>query len=221
MQMNLCLSGLGGCYGKVAYPAVLQEAVVRIREAHPDAVTFNEACRNDVARIARRTGYHMRFSRVIYFGEPFSCLHPVGRGLYGDAVLTKAPVESSDSRPFEAQAGPERRDWLCVTTRVDVEVCTAHLATRDNIEVAANGPQCVELDAVLARHARVRSVIFAVTSTVARPARPAASGHAPTARPSKRPAFSRSTEPARSARPWRRWCRPHIPTTTTCWSAPS
>ena len=39
MQMNLCLSGLAGCYGKVAYPAVVEEAVARIREARPDAVT--------------------------------------------------------------------------------------------------------------------------------------------------------------------------------------
>ena len=57
LQMNLCLSGLAGCYGKAAYPAVVREAVARIREAHPGAVTFNEACRSDVARIARRTGY--------------------------------------------------------------------------------------------------------------------------------------------------------------------
>lgn len=160
LQMNVCLSGLGGCYGKVAYPAVLEEAVARIRQAHPDAVTINEACGNDVALIARRTGYQMRFSRVIYFGEPFSCVDPGGRGVYGDAVLTKAPVESSDSRPFETQAGPERREWLCVSTRVGVEVCTTHLATRDSVEVAANGPQCVQLGALLARHARVRSVIF-------------------------------------------------------------
>ena len=26
MQMNLCLSGLAGCYGKAAYPAVVEEA---------------------------------------------------------------------------------------------------------------------------------------------------------------------------------------------------
>jgi hypothetical protein len=44
MQMNLCLSGLAGCDTKVHYPAGVQEAVARIREAHPDAVTFNEAC---------------------------------------------------------------------------------------------------------------------------------------------------------------------------------
>src|SRR5436309_2828215 len=48
MQMNLCLSGLAGCYGKVAYPAGVEEAIRRIREAHPDAVTVNEACSNDV-----------------------------------------------------------------------------------------------------------------------------------------------------------------------------
>ena len=81
MQMNLCLSGLAGCYGKAAYPAVVEEAVARIREAGPDAVTFNEACRGDIARIARRTGYQLRFSRVIYRGERLRCVRPAGRGL--------------------------------------------------------------------------------------------------------------------------------------------
>src|SRR3954469_9985066 len=62
MQMNLCLSGLAGCYGKAAYPAVVEEAVARIRAARPDAVTLNEACRSDAALIARQTGYHLGFS---------------------------------------------------------------------------------------------------------------------------------------------------------------
>jgi len=160
MQMNLCLSGLAGCYGKVAYPAVVQEAVARIRQARPDAVTFNEACRNDVARIARRTGYHLRFSRVIYRGERLRCVRPGGRGLFGDAVLTDAAIESTDNHDFEAQAGIERRRWLCVTTRVDVDVCTAHLNTLSATEVAGNDAQCVELAALLARRASARTVIF-------------------------------------------------------------
>ena len=63
MQMNLCLSGFAGCYGKVAYPAGVDEAVARILDARPDAVTLNETCRRDVARIARRTGYHLRSRR--------------------------------------------------------------------------------------------------------------------------------------------------------------
>jgi endonuclease/exonuclease/phosphatase family metal-dependent hydrolase len=160
LQMNLCLSGLAGCYGKAAYPAVVEEAVARIREAAPDAVTFNEACRSDIAGIARRTGYHLRFSRVIYRGERLSCVRPGGRGLFGDAVLTEAAIESTDSQDFEAQAGIERRRWLCVTTRVDVDVCTAHLNTRTTIEVAGNDAQCVELAARLARRAAARTVIF-------------------------------------------------------------
>jgi endonuclease/exonuclease/phosphatase family metal-dependent hydrolase len=160
MQMNLCLSGLGECYGKVAYPAVVKEAVTRIRGARPDAVTFNEACGGDAARIARRTGYHLRFSRVIYGGKPLACINPGGRGLFGDAVLSRAAIKSADSAPFRAQAGVERREWLCVTTGVDVEVCTAHLATLEPDEVAANGPQCTELGALLARRAIARTVIF-------------------------------------------------------------
>src|SRR5918997_1097442 len=160
MQMNLCLSGLAGCYGKAAYPAVVGEAVARIREARPDAVTLNEVCRSDVAVIARRTGYHLRFSRVIYGGELLRCVQPGGRGLFGDAVLTVAGIESADSKDFEGQAGPERRRWLCVTTRGDVDVCTAHLNTRSTIEIAGNDAQCAELAALLARRASARTVLF-------------------------------------------------------------
>ncbi len=160
MQTNLCLSGLAGCYRKVDYPAGVQEAVAQIREARPDAVTVNEACSGDVARIARQTGYHLRFSRVIYYGKPLPCIKPGGRGLFGDAVLTKAAIQGAESQPFEAQAGPEQRQWLCVSTRVGVEVCTAHLASHETVEVAANAPQCAELRALLARRATGRSVIF-------------------------------------------------------------
>ena len=160
MQMNLCLSGLASCFGRVAYPGVVDEAVTRIREAHPSAVTFNEACRNDVALIARRTGYHLRFSRVIYGGRPLRCVRPGGRGLFGDAVLTRAAVESTVSRPFAAQEGIERREWLCVATRAGVEVCTAHLNTREPDEVAGNDAQCAELRTVLAPRAARRTVIF-------------------------------------------------------------
>jgi endonuclease/exonuclease/phosphatase family metal-dependent hydrolase len=160
MQMNLCLSGLAGCYGKAAYPAVVEEAVALVREAGPDAVTFNEACRGDIARIARRTGYHLRFARVIYRGERLRCVRPGGRGLFGEAVLTAAAIESAASQEFEAQAGIERRRWLCVTTRVAVDACTAHLNTRSTVEVAGNDAQCAELATLLARRAAARTAIF-------------------------------------------------------------
>jgi len=160
MQMNLCLSGLADCYGKVDYPAGVKDVVARIREARPDAVTLNETCSGDIALIARRTGYHLRFSRVIYNDRPLPCVRPGGRGLFGDAVLTSAAIERTESQPFAAEAGPERRQWLCVSTRASVDVCTAHLASPEPDEVAANAPQCSELKSVLARRAAAHTVIF-------------------------------------------------------------
>jgi endonuclease/exonuclease/phosphatase family metal-dependent hydrolase len=160
MQMNLCLSGIAGCYARVHYPAGIEEAIGRIREAHPDAVTFNEACSGDVALIARQTGYQARFSTVIYYGKPLPCIRPKGRGLFGDAVLTRATAESSESDAFRAQDGPERRRWLCVTTAAAIDVCTAHLASHEPDEAAANAPQCAELRGVLAHRASARAVIF-------------------------------------------------------------
>jgi len=160
MQMNLCLSGLGGCYARVKYPAVVREAITRVREANPDAVTFNEACSGDVALIAKRTGYHVRFSKVIYNGKLLRCIRPGGRGFFGDAVLSKASILGAVSQPFKMQAGPERREWLCVSTSIGVDVCTAHLAAHEPDEVAANKPQCAELGVILARRAAARAVIF-------------------------------------------------------------
>ena len=160
MQMNLCLSGLAGCFGKVDYPAGVDEASARIGELHPDAVTLNEVCSGDVAVIARRTGYHVGFSRVIYEGQFLPCIHPRGRGLFGDAVLTRSAIKSTVSRAFEAQSGPERRRWLCARTGVGVDVCTAHLASAEADEVAANDPQCAELRTLLARRAAAGTVIF-------------------------------------------------------------
>src|SRR3954454_21603063 len=86
MQMNLCLSGFAGCYGKVAYPGGVEEAVARIRDARPDAVTLTESSHRDVAQISRRTGYHLRFSSVTVSGEPLRCIRPGGRAHFGDAV---------------------------------------------------------------------------------------------------------------------------------------
>ena len=160
MQMNLCLSGIADCYVKVAYPAALQEAAALIREARPDAVTISEACRGDVAQIARQTGYHLRFSTVIYGGRPFRCVQPGGRGVFGDSVLTKAAIVSSHNHAFTAQTDKERRRWLCASTVGQIEVCTAHLDTRSAVEAPGNDAQCAELAAILARRSAAHTVIF-------------------------------------------------------------
>ena len=162
VQMNLCLSGLAGCYGKTDYPAVVWDAMSRIREVAPDAITLNEACRSDAGRIARRMGYDFRFSTVIYHGEPLRCIRPEGRGSFGNAVLTRAPIVASESHAFAAQDGIEQRRWLCATTRLDQDVCTAHLSTRSTATTAsANDAQCAELAEFLADRPTGRVVVFA------------------------------------------------------------
>jgi endonuclease/exonuclease/phosphatase family metal-dependent hydrolase len=97
---------------------------------------------------------------VIYLGERLPCIRPAGRGLFGDAVLTRAAVARTDSHDFTAQLGIERRRWLCVSTRVGVDVCTAHLNTRASSELAGNDAQCAELSTLLARRASAGAVIF-------------------------------------------------------------
>ncbi|HTP18586.1 MAG TPA: hypothetical protein VMJ65_03210 [Solirubrobacteraceae bacterium] len=102
----------------------------------------------------------MRFSIVIYGVGPLRCIRPEGRGVFGDAVLTKATGESSESQAFKAQTDIERRRWLCVATRTDIDVCTAHVSERTPLEVAANDGQCTELATLLERRAAFRTVIF-------------------------------------------------------------
>ncbi len=87
LQMNPCLSGLAPC---LEYPEVIREAITVIRGHRPDAVTLNEVCSRDVARIAQRTGYHRRLSAVPYGGRPLPCRAPSGRGVFGNALLTAA-----------------------------------------------------------------------------------------------------------------------------------
>ena len=160
VQMNLCLSGIATCYGLVAYPAGVREATSVIRRTRPDAVTFSEACRGDIARIAVRTGYHVAFEGVLYRGKPLECVDPGSRGLFGDAVITRAAIVGSASRPFTSQAGIEQRGWLCVATRIGVEVCTAHLNSRSPAEIAGNDGQCAELGAVLGRRGAGLTLVF-------------------------------------------------------------
>jgi endonuclease/exonuclease/phosphatase family metal-dependent hydrolase len=146
LQMNLCLSGLAPC---LEYPEVIREAITVIREERPDAVTLNEVCSRDVARIARRTGYHRQFSTVVYGGGTLPCRAPSGRGVFGNALLTAAPIAGTVDRRFSAQSiDPEQRRWLCVATEQRVTVCTTHLSSPTELRTAVLR-QCAEFTEVL------------------------------------------------------------------------
>lgn len=161
LQLNLCLSGLAGCFDDTAYPAVVEEAIATIHAAQPDAVTVNEACSGDVARIAEETGMDFRFATVIYRGAPLPCVDPAGRGVFGNAVLTRATITSAQDQAFQAQLGSEERRWLCVRTADEVRVCTAHLSVAGSPEQAAtNQAQCEELSAVLGSAGARTATVF-------------------------------------------------------------
>ncbi len=152
LQMNLCLSGFAECFDATRYPRVVEEAIDVITARTPSAVTVNEACSGDIARVAKEAGYHLRFAPVLVHGQWLPCADPYSRGVYGNAVLTKQPIRSSAGRAFTAQVrGEERRRWLCVETAGQVNVCTAHLSTRGSKAArAAHRSQCNELAAVVA-----------------------------------------------------------------------
>lgn len=150
LQMNLCLSGKASCFDRATYPAVVDDAVREVEDQRPDAVTVNEGCRRDVAELARRTGMHLRFAPVLVGGQPLRCSDPVGRGVFGIAVLTRSRVGASESRAFADPAGAEERRWLCVTSYRHVSVCTAHLDVRSSPGARrANDRECTELARVL------------------------------------------------------------------------
>jgi endonuclease/exonuclease/phosphatase family metal-dependent hydrolase len=152
--MNLCASGYAGCFARTAYPKILDEVVDRVRTHRVDALTLNEACSGDVAEIAERTGYHYRFAAVVYRGAPLDCKTPTGRGVFGNAVLTKEAVRGSRDAAYSVFSGVEERRWLCVTTARRVNVCTSHLSTDGEAAGSANSVQCAELADVLSSYGR-------------------------------------------------------------------
>ena len=163
LQMNLCLSGMAACFEDTQYPGILREATDVITAHKPSAVSFNEACRGDIGHIAEQTRYHVRFAPVLVRGHRLPCVDPAGRGVFGNAVITREAIDSSDARPFAAQVnGEEQRGWICVATVQEVHVCTAHLSTRDSVAPrAANANQCAELAAVAASRDADGAVIVA------------------------------------------------------------
>jgi len=161
LQMNLCLSGISGCYPRTAYPDVLDEAAAQVVDHEPQVVTLNETCSGDARAMAHRTGYHLRFAAVRYGAGGLPCVKPGGRGLFGIAVLTRAPIVSSRDQAFSVQADLEERRWVCATTTRAVTACTAHLSTRGTAHARrANDAECRELRGVLARYDAAGTTVF-------------------------------------------------------------
>jgi hypothetical protein len=136
LQMNLCDSGLAGCYtGR----SVTQAAAV-IRAEAPDLITLNEVCRDDVSTLelaladvdpndATVSAFQPALDRRT--GGPFRCRNgqPYGIGLVarGQPPFRGYPT-AGGVYPIQDSADPEQWAWLCLGTAA-FAACTTHLAS--------------------------------------------------------------------------------------------
>ena len=136
LQMNLCDSGLAGCYTGRSVTA----AVAVIRDQAPDLVTLNEVCRDDVSILERAlagsdqvgvTASTFQPARDRRTGASFRCRdgQPYGIGLVVRLPLPDRGFTSTRSGiyPIQDAADAEERAWLCVDTGL-FAACTTHLA---------------------------------------------------------------------------------------------
>ncbi len=144
LQMNLCDSGLAGCYTGRS----VAEAAAVIRDEAPDLVTLNEVCRVDVVVLERAlaatgrggaTASAFQPARDRRTGDAVRCLDgsPYGIGM----VARRSPSArgfTAGIYPVQDAADPEERAWLCWDAAT-FEACTTHLA---NSNPAVARAQC-------------------------------------------------------------------------------
>jgi Endonuclease/Exonuclease/phosphatase family len=136
LQMNLCNSGLAGCYTGLAVATALEV----IHAQAPDVVTLNEVCRGDIAVIERGFGAAAAAFRPAIDRRTGEAVRCVDGEQYGIAVLTRRPatLTTGGIYPTQDPVGPEQRAWLCVDA-TDYTTCTTHL---DNGNTAVARAQC-------------------------------------------------------------------------------
>lgn len=127
LQLNLCHSGVAGCYKG---DAVLAKAVEVIDSVAPTLVTVNESCRADLPWLAEQTGaLDHRFTPALRADDtPVKCKNGDD---YGNGLLAwSAPTwDAAKHGVYAAQSSmTERRVWLCMGYTGFVG-CTTHLST--------------------------------------------------------------------------------------------
>ena len=148
LQLNLCSSGIAGCYTGRA----TDQAAAVVRAEAPDVVTLNEVCQDDLPPLERALSAALPGETVVSAfqpardgrtGEPYRCRN--GRQ-YGIGLVSRWPsvpgaAASGGIYPAQDRDDPEERAWLCLDAAAvpPVAVCTTHLAYTKR-EVA--GAQC-------------------------------------------------------------------------------
>ncbi|HEY8471669.1 MAG TPA: endonuclease/exonuclease/phosphatase family protein [Natronosporangium sp.] len=140
LQMNLCNSGIAGCYtGR----SVATAAEV-IREQRPDVVALNEICEPDLAALRPAMAEAFPGATVLATFQPaydrrtasdFQC----GNGSrYGVGLLLRVPapyqghITYGGLFPDQDPNDPEERAWACLRAEGAFYACTTHLAYTSN-----------------------------------------------------------------------------------------
>lgn len=169
LQMNLCNSGLAGCYTGRS----VAQAVVLIRRERPDVVTLNEICERDVdalgdaLRGVHRDGRVVRVFKAAPDRPSASATRCLDGQPYGIGLLTHLPEPSrghtthSGVYPTQDLRDPEERVWLCVHAGARFHACTTHLASTSAAVAVA---QCgyllgTAIPAIRSRHGYAPTVV--------------------------------------------------------------
>jgi endonuclease/exonuclease/phosphatase family metal-dependent hydrolase len=135
LQLNLCNSGIAGCYTGRS----VRVAAEVIRAERPDIVTLNEVCRDDVSVLERAladthrgvvaSAFHAAVDRGT--GGPVRCRNgqPYGIGLVARVRPADAHRTFAGVYPMQDSGDVEKRVWLCLHASDDLYACTTHLAS--------------------------------------------------------------------------------------------
>jgi hypothetical protein len=136
LQMNLCNSGIAGCFTGEAVAA----AAAVIRAQVPDVVTLNEVCESDVDELGDTLRDVHRGEVVVWHfkaagdrrtGDAAECLNGER---YGNGLLVRIPAPYRGHTtydgiyPAQDPLDPEERAWLCVHATGAFYACTTHLS---------------------------------------------------------------------------------------------
>jgi hypothetical protein len=151
LQLNLCNSGLAGCYdGGKAVP----EAATVIQGSAPDVVTLNEVCSGDVPQLSSTLAGVYGGSTVVWAfqaavdrrtGAAYKCKN--GQD-YGIGLVVHVPGTYAGHRVFggiyasQDTGSAEERAWLCIHATGSFYACTTHLASTSGSVALA---QCQDL----------------------------------------------------------------------------
>jgi endonuclease/exonuclease/phosphatase family metal-dependent hydrolase len=137
LQMNLCNSGIAGCY---AGGRSIDEAAAVIRTEAPDLVTLNEVCEGDVSALAgavpgAEVASAFQAARDRNTGDAYRCRNGqrFGNGIVSRWSSVPGSAAGGGIYPIQDPDDPEERAWVCleVGTTPAVGVCTTHLAYTD------------------------------------------------------------------------------------------